>query len=79
MKSRTALLPLGAWLVLSPLSAEAQPLNHRHHTAAKAAVAPVAARHAAIDRFSARMSRLDALMGSERTTRTRSANALTNY
>ncbi len=76
MKSRSGLLTLGALLAFLPVTAEARPLHHRHHASVRDVPAPAAARNAAVDRFSARMSRLDALMGTERTARTRSANAL---
>lgn len=64
-------LALGVALAAMPVVAQARPVHH-----AKAAIHPAAkARQAAIDGFSARMSRLDALMGTSPMARTRSASA----
>ena len=65
------ILTLGAALVAMPFAAQARPAHQ-----AKATVNPAAkARQAAMDGFSARMNRLDALMGASPTARTRSASA----
>lgn len=71
MKTAPGILALGALLVVLPLSAQARPSHHHKEKAA----ANASARHAATDGFSARMSRLDALMGMTSTARTRSASA----
>jgi hypothetical protein len=71
MTSKSSLLALGAFLALAPAAAEARALHHAKPTPAPAAKA----RQAAMDGFSARMNRLDALMGTSPTTRTRSASA----
>lgn len=71
MTRKTAFFALGALLALAPLTAEARAIHH-----AKPVPAPNAkARQAAMDGFSARMSRLDSLMGTRPATRTRSASA----
>jgi hypothetical protein len=71
MTRKTGLLALGALLALAPAVAQAREVHH-----AKAAPAPSAkARQAAMDGFTARMSRLDALMGTRPVARTRSASA----
>ncbi|MGC5778494.1 hypothetical protein [Methylobacterium sp. NFXW15] len=71
MKVLPSFLALGAVLALVPVAAEARPLHH-----AKAeANAPAKARRAAMEGFTARMSRLDALMGTSPSARTRSASA----
>lgn len=71
MKSASRILTFGVVLALAPLAAEARPVHH-----AKADAGPsVKARRAAMDGFTARMNRLDALMGISPTTRTRSASA----
>lgn len=72
MKSLVGITALGALLVALPLGAEARPLHH--HAKDKTAQAGLS-RRAAIDSFSARMSRLDALMGIAPSARTRSASA----
>jgi hypothetical protein len=71
MTGNIGLLTLGALLAVAPATAEA-----RAAQAAKPVPAPTAkARQAAMDGFTARMSRLDALMGARRVIRTRSASA----
>lgn len=71
MKSASRNLAFGIVLALAPLTAEARPVHH-----AKAHADPSAkARQAAMDGFTARMNRLDALMGTSPVTRTRSASA----
>ena len=71
MKVLPSFLVLGAVLALAPVAVEARPLHH-----AKAeANAPAKARRAALEGFSARMNRLDALMGTSPIARTRSASA----
>lgn len=71
MKSASRILAFGVVLALAPLAAEARPIHH-----AKTQADPSAkARQAAMDGFSARMNRLDALMGTTTSTRTRSASA----
>jgi hypothetical protein len=71
MTGKFGLLTLGALLALAPAAAQAQAVH-----AAKPIPAPTAkARQAAMDGFTARMSRLDALMGARPATRTRSASA----
>ena len=72
MKSLVGITALGALLVALPLGAQARPAHH-HAKGKTAQAAP--SRPAAIDSFSARMSRLDALMGIAPSTRTRSASA----
>ncbi|MDP4024813.1 hypothetical protein Q8W71_19465 [Methylobacterium sp. NEAU 140] len=70
------LLALAAALVVPLRPAEARPARHTARVAAPAPVNPaVKARAAAMDRFANRMSRLDALMGTARSTRARSASA----
>lgn len=67
MTPATRLLALA--LTLAPMAATARPLSPpQPHPAAKA-------RQAAMDGFIARMSRLDALMGTRAPSRTRSASA----
>lgn len=61
---------LGLVAAAMPLAAQARPVHH-----ARAAAPSVKARQTAMDGFSARMSRLDALMGTPSVTRTRSASA----
>lgn len=65
------ILTLGVALSATILAAQARPVHH-----GKAVSTPPAkARQAAMDGFSARMNRLDALMGTAPTARTRSASA----
>jgi hypothetical protein len=65
------ILALGVALSATTLAAQARPVQH-----GKVAAAPPAkARQAAMDGFSARMNRLDALMGTAPVARTRSASA----
>lgn len=61
---------LSVALAAMPLAAQARPIH-----LAKAAHPAAKARQAAMDGFSARMSRLDALMGTSPMARTRSASA----
>lgn len=71
MKNARSLLALGAILAVIPLAAQARPIHH-----AKADLAPSAkSKRAATEGFAARMHRLDALMGTEPASRTRSASA----
>lgn len=70
MKTRFGLLGLGLLLAAMPLGAQARPLHHHRD---KVAAAPTP--RTVSDNFSARMSRLDALMGIRSGTRTRSASA----
>lgn len=71
MTNLLRILTIGVALAVSPVIAQARPVHH-----AKAVVNPAAkARQAAMDGFSARMNRLDALMGASPTARTRSASA----
>ncbi len=65
------ILTLGLALVVAPFVVQASPVHQ-----AKATPNPAAkARQAAMDGFSARMNRLDALMGTSPKARTRSASA----
>ncbi len=70
MKTLSGLLGLGILLAAMSPGAQARPLHHHRD---KVAAAP--SHRTVSDNFSARMSRLDALMGIRTTTRTRSASA----
>lgn len=71
MKNASRILTFGVVLALAPLAAEARPIHYTKTDASPSAKA----KRAAADGFAARMNRLDALMGTPTTARTRSASA----